>query len=179
MPRTFNARAAESASASRHVKGYVLGRRERTGRVDFASDAARSSGPGRPAPTSSQRCLTARAGQARAVGRWKGRAVRLPAADGNGGNFDRAPPSHGDDAAANEAELFVVEFDDRGFDLERRDRCLKGRLNLMHGGSSKTWRPAGVLSFEQPMPQSETVKFYSVPFITTVAGIGRPGRRFT
>src|SRR6476469_9899041 len=109
MPRTFNARAAESASASRHVKGYVLGRRERTGRVDFASDAARSSGPGRPAPTSSQRCLTARAGQARAVGRWKGRAVRLPAADGNGGNFDRAPPSHGDDAAANEAELFVVE----------------------------------------------------------------------
>jgi len=109
----------------------------------------------------------------------KVRVVRLPTADGNGRDFDRTPPPHGDDAAANDAELLVVEFDDRGFDVGRRDRCLKGRLNLMHEGSSKTWRLAGVASFEQPMPQSETVKFYSVPFVTTVAGIGRPRRRFT
>jgi len=110
----------------------------------------------------------------------KVRVVRLPPADGDSGDFHRSPPpSHGEEAAANDAELLVVEFDDRGFDLERRDRCLKGRLNLMHGGSSKTWRLAGVVSFEQPMPQSETVKFYSVPFITTVAGIALSGRRFT
>src|SRR5205814_2157625 len=60
-------------------------------------------------------------------------------------------------------------LDKQGFRLRRRDRVVRGRMNLKHVCSSKTIRLAGAASFEQPMSQFGTVKPYSVRFVTAVA----------